>query len=182
MYFVSNRSGGFGESDIWIVYVISTRFGISENLGADINIDRKTRNIIVDDSLSLFEKDYTAKSTTNRMNDGYQGFNTEYECDETCRLKVEKKDYHTKEEVVVINDETGVTEVTIVLDPVIPEPKFKEGDDLFKILKLNPIHFDFDKWNIRPDAAVELQKIVDVMKLHPTVKIDVRSFTDSRGK
>jgi outer membrane protein OmpA-like peptidoglycan-associated protein len=42
------------------------------------------------------------------------------------------------------------------------------------------IYFDLDKWNIRPDAALELEKILDVMKQYPTMKIDVRSHTDSR--
>ena len=38
-----------------------------------------------------------------------------------------------------------------------------------------------DKSNIRPDAAVELAKIVEVMKEHPAMKIDIRSHTDSRA-
>ena len=55
------------------------------------------------------------------------------------------------------------------------------NDDLFKTLKLAPIHFDFDKSNIRPDAAIELMKVVEVMKQYPSMTIDVRSYTDSRG-
>ncbi|HEX9601579.1 MAG TPA: OmpA family protein, partial [Mariniflexile sp.] len=34
---------------------------------------------------------------------------------------------------------------------------------------------------IRPDAAVELEKIVAVMKQHSGLRIDVRSHTDSRA-
>jgi len=37
-----------------------------------------------------------------------------------------------------------------------------------------------DKSNIRKDAALELQKIVEFLKENPTIKIDVRSHTDSR--
>ncbi|WP_146819031.1 OmpA family protein, partial [Flavobacterium noncentrifugens] len=37
-----------------------------------------------------------------------------------------------------------------------------------------------DKWDIRSDAALELEKILDVMKQYPMMKIDVRSHTDSR--
>ncbi|OEJ98858.1 hypothetical protein A8C32_06630 [Flavivirga aquatica] len=54
--------------------------------------------------------------------------------------------------------------------------------DLFKLLGLNPIYFDFDKSFIRKDAKVELTKVINYMKKFPNVKIDVRSYTDSKGQ
>ena len=42
------------------------------------------------------------------------------------------------------------------------------------------IYFDLDKSYIRPDAAVELSKILYVMEQNPTMEIDVRSHTDCR--
>ena len=56
----------------------------------------------------------------------------------------------------------------------------KPGDDLFKALNLNPIYFDLDKYYIRPDAALELAKVYAVLEEYPTMKIDIRSHTDSR--
>ena len=53
--------------------------------------------------------------------------------------------------------------------------------DLAKILGIRIIYFDLDKYFIRKDAAVELQKIVAFMKAYPQMKIDVRSHTDSRN-
>ena len=55
------------------------------------------------------------------------------------------------------------------------------GDDLAKILQLKPIYFNFDKWKIRKDSEVELAKVLAAMEKYPTLKIDVRSHTDSRG-
>lgn len=52
--------------------------------------------------------------------------------------------------------------------------------DLAKILGIRIIYFDLDKHYIRKDAALELQKIADIMKEYPQMKIDVRSHTDSR--
>ena len=54
------------------------------------------------------------------------------------------------------------------------------GDDLAKLLNII-IYFDLDKYNIRPDAQVELEKLVSVMKDNPSIKVDVRSHTDSRA-
>lgn len=46
---------------------------------------------------------------------------------------------------------------------------------------LEDIYYDFDKHNIRPDAALILDKLVKVMIDNPTLKIELSSHTDSRG-
>lgn len=53
--------------------------------------------------------------------------------------------------------------------------------DLAKILGIRIIYFDLNKSLIRNDAALELQKIADIMKAYPQMNIDVRSHTDSRN-
>src|SRR5690606_2931540 len=73
----------------------------------------------------------------------------------------------------------GVTRLEIALER--EKVKVEKGDDLFKTLDLNPIYFDLDKSNIRPDAAQELTKILAVMEEYPSMKIDIRSHTDSRA-
>ena len=52
--------------------------------------------------------------------------------------------------------------------------------DLAKILGIRIIYFDLNKYLIRNDAALELQKIADIMKEYPQMNIDVRSHTDSQ--
>ena len=59
--------------------------------------------------------------------------------------------------------------------------KIKVGVDLGKLLNLNPIYFDLNKFNIRPDAAIELDKIVKAMNEMPNLVIELGSHTDSRG-
>lgn len=46
---------------------------------------------------------------------------------------------------------------------------------------LKNIHYDFDKSNIRNDAAIILDNVVSVLKQNPTLKIELSSHTDSRG-
>lgn len=50
-----------------------------------------------------------------------------------------------------------------------------------KPIVLENIYYDFDKWNIRPDAAVELDKLVRILKDNPNIDIEMGSHTDSRG-
>jgi outer membrane protein OmpA-like peptidoglycan-associated protein/tetratricopeptide (TPR) repeat protein len=59
--------------------------------------------------------------------------------------------------------------------------KIAVGTDIGKVLNINPIYFDIGKWDIRPDAALELDKIVQVMKDNPGIVIELGSHTDSRG-
>lgn len=48
------------------------------------------------------------------------------------------------------------------------------------IASLQNIYFDLDKWHIRPDAAVELDKVLTVMKDNPAWRIQVSAYTDCR--
>ena len=50
-----------------------------------------------------------------------------------------------------------------------------------KPIVLKNIYYDFDKWNIRDDAAVELDKLVKLLKDNPTLYIEMGSHTDARG-
>jgi outer membrane protein OmpA-like peptidoglycan-associated protein len=59
--------------------------------------------------------------------------------------------------------------------------KVEIGNDLSKIIELKPIYFDLGKWAIRPDAAIELDKIVKVMNDNPQMIVELGSHTDSRG-
>lgn len=47
---------------------------------------------------------------------------------------------------------------------------------------LKNIHYDFDKSNIRADAAPVLDNLVNIMVKNPSLRIELSSHTDSRGK
>jgi outer membrane protein OmpA-like peptidoglycan-associated protein len=47
--------------------------------------------------------------------------------------------------------------------------------------ELKNILYDFDKSNIRPDAAIILDNVVAILKQNPSLKIELSSHTDSRG-
>ncbi|GAB3020868.1 carboxypeptidase regulatory-like domain-containing protein [Spirosoma pulveris] len=62
---------------------------------------------------------------------------------------------------------TGTTELIM----------FKKGD----IIQIDNIYYDLNKATIRPDAAVELDKVVELLTRYPTMTIEMRSHTDSRA-
>lgn len=59
--------------------------------------------------------------------------------------------------------------------------KIDKGINLASIIELNPIYFDYNKFNIREDAAAELDKIVNVLNQYPNMVIELGSHTDCRG-
>jgi outer membrane protein OmpA-like peptidoglycan-associated protein len=93
-------------------------------------------------------------------------------------VRAEKEDYDTVEKVVDLPKSKGKTSVKVDTGKKVKE--IKTGTDLAKTLNIKIIYFDLDKANIRKDAAVELAKIVEVMKQYPAITIDVRSHTDCR--
>ncbi|SFS54727.1 OmpA family protein [Lutibacter maritimus] len=54
-------------------------------------------------------------------------------------------------------------------------------EDVAILADLDIIYFDLDKSNIRPDAALELDKVVSLMNKYPGMVIRMESHTDSRA-
>ncbi len=92
------------------------------------------------------------------------------------KLVLTKEGYMvTSADYGIVLSEGGKQELVVLMD------KVEVGMDLNDIIEINPIYFDLNKYNIRPDAAIELDKIVKVMNDNPTMIIELGSHTDSRG-
>ena len=48
-------------------------------------------------------------------------------------------------------------------------------------IRLDLVLYNFDKYFLRPEGKVELDKLVKYMKSHPDLKVELSSHTDSRG-
>lgn len=93
-------------------------------------------------------------------------------------ITIEKEGYFTK--TVTYNtafDKPGKYNVHEALDLGL-DPEVK---DLSEMVQINPINFDYNKYNIRADAAVELDKIVSIMNKYPEMIVELGAHTDCRG-
>jgi outer membrane protein OmpA-like peptidoglycan-associated protein/tetratricopeptide (TPR) repeat protein len=94
------------------------------------------------------------------------------------QLLIEKDGYFTKEVLYTkVITRPGQYDVHDVLDLGLD----KLVKDLTEMIEINPINFDLNKYNIRPDAAIELDKIVDIMNQYPNMVVELGSHTDCRG-
>jgi len=49
------------------------------------------------------------------------------------------------------------------------------------VVRLNNVYFDFDKYNLRPESFVELDRVVKMLQENPAIEIEMSAHTDSRG-
>ncbi|MFV0564280.1 MAG: OmpA family protein [Flavobacteriaceae bacterium] len=176
----SNRSGGKGDDDIYsfAVYCKQEIKGVVKNT--------KTNKLLPFSTVTLYDEEDNVIAQTQVGDDA--AFYFEILCDKAYRVKGEKEGY-TSDEKHFKTPETDKRynlelDLNITIDLALtPEVSpFNVGDDIRHILGIQIIYFDFDKDNIRqPDATADLQKVIAFMRQYPSVHIDVRSHTDSRG-
>jgi outer membrane protein OmpA-like peptidoglycan-associated protein/tetratricopeptide (TPR) repeat protein len=95
-------------------------------------------------------------------------------------VQLAKDKYLTKTvRFIAIVDTAGEIQMNQKLD--LAMDKVKIGTDIGKVLNLNPIYFDLGSWDIRPDGAVELDKVAAIMLENPSIVIELGSHTDCRS-
>ena len=83
----------------------------------------------------------------------------------------------------VLDDYTINKSITLQPIPVEveqAEPEF-ETITINQPIRLNKIYYDFDKWDILPEAEIDLNIIRDLMEQYPDMVIEMSSHTDIRG-
>jgi OmpA-OmpF porin, OOP family len=53
--------------------------------------------------------------------------------------------------------------------------------EIGQVVRLNNVFFDFDKWDLRPESFVELDRVVQLLKENPSIEIEMSAHTDSKG-
>ncbi len=134
-------------------------------------IDAKTNKPLSNASVTLTDKNGNPIKTKLTDNDGHVDFLIE--CNKDVVVEGRAEEYESKKSNVNATDDEQV-DVKLALNPI---EKIITPVEIV----LNPIYFDFDKWNIRRDAAFELDKVVEAMKKYPELKIHIVSHTDKRG-
>lgn len=71
----------------------------------------------------------------------------------------------------VISNDSGEYTMTIELEKITVGKQFVIED----------LYYDLDKYNIRPDAAVVLDRLVKILVDNPAIRIQISSHTDSRA-
>ncbi len=137
--------------------------------GVKINIKELPSNEKFDEYTTTAAGDYKKALTTKKIGD------------KISYLITLSKDGYVEKKVTFIYDikQAGDINVNQSLDLALGQVAV--GMDLAKLINIKPIYFDLGKSIIRPDAAIELDKIVKVMNDYPNMFIELGAHTDCRG-
>jgi outer membrane protein OmpA-like peptidoglycan-associated protein len=113
--------------------------------------------------------DFMIKLPNNKLNDVID-----------FSIKIEKEGYFVKNlEYKRVLDKEGQYNIHDEADLSIV--KFEVGMDLGKTLGIYPIFYDYNKSDIKPEAEIELNKIVKVMNENPGMVVELGAHTDCKG-
>jgi outer membrane protein OmpA-like peptidoglycan-associated protein len=177
-YFSSNRIGGSGGDDIYSFDLLKGLdigkkiIGIAED--KDGNHIPKTFITLLNDKGNIID-------TLTTKDDGAYAFLVD--SDKNFKLNGKKEKYIEGDTVANTFGKEFIVKADVVLltKKEIIAQKIVVAADLGKILELNNIYFDYGKYNIRPDAEIELAKIVTIMNEYPNMVVELRSYTDCRS-
>ncbi len=177
-YFSSNREGGRGNDDIYSFLQLEDLRSFCEISISGLVTDKDSNEFLPGTKVSVLDSSNNLVQSFVVGDDGKYTIE-ELKCGSKYFVRAEKDEYVTVEKFVNTPEETQTIDKPLVLEKKIKSAGV--GDDLAKILSLKPIYFDFDKSYIRPDASIELAKVIEVMNQYPQMKIEVKSHTDSHG-
>ncbi|MBC5774502.1 OmpA family protein [Pontibacter sp. KCTC 32443] len=182
-FFSSNREGGKGGDDLYSL-VKSQRKLVNFYVDGTVYLRREKdkKQTIVPNQLVVLQNDkgQKIKETTS---DAEGKFSFSLDTASTYSLVSEKAGFFTARTRVttvgkipaqdkLLEDVNDIRlTATLVLNEIVKE----------KAIVLENIFYDFDKADIRPDAAIELDKLVEVLNDNPNISIELSSHTDVRG-
>ena len=177
-FFASNRGDDPANDDI---------VPFDQQIPLDLNCyafglvrDRNTQRLLVGATIEVIDENNQVIRRTKT--DARGVYRIRLLCGRGNFVRASMPDYQSAE-TFLAEPVMGDNNLNFDLEPeiIVVEENNSEPADIGKLLALNTIYFDLNKFAIRSDAEVELQKIVAVMDRFPSLKIRVVSHTDSRG-
>jgi len=175
-YLASNRESGLGADDIYTF--LETRplvFDCIQKVTGTVR-DKISNEVLVGATVKVIDENNEEIMTTITDSDGQ--YRLELDCNQGNFVRALMEGYTPFEEYIGVSDGKPKI-IDFYLERDLVTAGF--GDDLAKLLQLSTIYFDFDKYNIRKDSEIEVQKVIAAMEKYPSLKIKVNSHTDSRG-
>ena len=168
-YLSSNRKGGRGGDDIYSFTYEKPKIVI---ILRGTTSDKGTGERLPATSVTLYDGDREIVAKKSSTQEG----TFEFVLDRGQQYTVlgQKEGYHADSAGVSTR---GITKSDTLEVALLLEPVFRVG----QTFELENIYYDFDKHNIRADAAEILDELVRTLRDNPTLRIELSSHTDSRG-
>lgn len=170
-YFSSNRSDSRGANDIY-TFQMRPSMRPFKTLWIKGNVfDRKTKANLPS-TVELI--DLATKQTISRVQTDEKGnYLITLPVGKDYAFNVNRKGYLFYSDNYSLKDKSpdSTYEKNIPLQPI----------EVNAAIVLKNIFFDFNKYDLKPESQVELDKVVQLMQDNPTVKIQIEGYTDNVG-
>lgn len=175
-YFASNREGGMGGDDIYsFVETMPLEFDCIKPITGTVR-DKISNEVLVGATVKVINEDNEELSSVITDHNG--NYSIMVDCNKGNFVRASMNGYVPSEEYLNVSDgKPRIMDFYLERDVVTAG----HGDDLAKLLQLSTIYFDFDKYQVRPDAEIEIQKVIAAMEKYPSLRLKVTSHTDSQG-
>lgn len=162
-YFSSRRAGGRGADDIYLFYLPPIIFNMIGTIQ-----DEKTSKPIGKSTVKLVGSDGVI-TTTETSDDGTFKFmlnpNTDYVVIASKKGYLNNKSKETTRGVTQSKDFAAKIALTSTEKPI----------------EIPNIFYDYDRWELRQESMVALDRLIEILNDNPNVTIELGSHTDSRG-
>ncbi len=181
-YFSSNRSGGHGDDDIYYFDELKAPEMVCAQVISGTVRDKSNGALLPGSMVTLYKGSDKLESIIVGSDASFSF--PKMDCSTTYRVTGDKEYYLGADETVTTTEESDLElGLDLNLDP--NKGAIAEAEQLdrcqYALDNINTIYFDLDKYYIRPDAAMELEKIVKVMNKCTDIKVVAGSHTDSRA-
>lgn len=182
-YFSSNREEGSGDDDIYsFTYTKKEEIVIVKKPDCKQSVfgvvkDRFTDKLLKGATVTIYNRNDEKVEELKVGNDA--SFSFSLPCGASYKLIAFKRYYKPNLQSFKIEREIG--DLTTKPMELKLEDDFKYSSNNKIIINTDIIYFDVNKSDIRPDAALELNKVVAIMKKYPELIVESASYTDSRG-
>ncbi|GAB1454615.1 OmpA family protein [Draconibacterium sp.] len=157
-YFVSRRTGGLGDDDIYKVtfkgeyrleLLVMDKKSMQTVPNPKVKFSDNVVGVLSGVLLTRALPENTSLTVYTEM-EGYQ---------------------NTSKNITSVGKPYGIIRDTIWVEKVEIGQKFV----------MENIFYDFDKWDILPESKIELNKLIEIMNDNPSWKVELGSHTDARG-
>jgi peptidoglycan-associated lipoprotein len=175
-YVASNRQGGLGNDDIYTFSIKSTETLLAliekDSIIEDVKsisvvgtlVDENSKQPVADIPVALTDENSVQLKTTTTNEDGKFRFDN-LPAGKTYKVVVIEKDAKLTQRIQYLAQDVEV-----------------RGSDKMSSRKLfENIYFDFDRYELRPEAKKALNELVSYSKNHPEIQIEMNANTDSIG-
>src|SRR5690606_8570703 len=174
-YFASNRTGYDN------LYAFTRTENERQFTVEGYVIDKISKNLLPGTTVTLFDDNDDLTSQIVVGEDAKYVFNTEP--NETYALEGHRDFYIPTVELLTTNDDGNSTfNIELGIESYDdPEDIVVTKDDGYIYIELENIYFDFNKYDIKPEAERILDVLVDLLNKYPRMEIQLGAHTDNRA-